>query len=259
MKKQLFSILFILTNILSYSQIDTLSDGVYIYQGNLGIGTNTPEADIHIKKPLPRIVTETNDGNFLRFGAGTSGSSITFNDDKSLWIEGRENFNTGQVTDNGLLIQGDGNIGIATRHPRTRLEIAKGDIFISEIEKGIIMKSPDGNCWRGVLDNSGQLNFTIIDCPEEGPSVKIQQQESSPQLMVFPNPTGKILTIQLAINRIENAKYRIYNLKGQLEVSGRINSDCHHIDISAFNKGIYILNIYDKYDNKFASEKINKE
>lgn len=58
------------------------------------------------------------------------------------------------------------NVGIGTKEPTTKLEIAKGDVYISDISRGIIMKSPDGQCWRGTLNNKGKLSFNKIECPE---------------------------------------------------------------------------------------------
>lgn len=58
-----------------------------------------------------------------------------------------------------------GNVGISTTTPVAKLHVADGDVYIEDINKGIIMKSPDGNCWRGTLDNSGKLNFSSVACP----------------------------------------------------------------------------------------------
>jgi len=57
------------------------------------------------------------------------------------------------------------NLGIGTDSPKTKVEVAEGDVYISNIDNGIIMKSPDGGCWKGTLDNSGNLNFISIECP----------------------------------------------------------------------------------------------
>ena len=48
---------------------------------------------------------------------------------------------------------------------KSRLHVFAGDINIDQIGSGIIMKSPNGNCWRITIDNSGNLVRTAIACP----------------------------------------------------------------------------------------------
>ena len=58
------------------------------------------------------------------------------------------------------------NVGIGTTAPKARLEIANGDILMSQPNQGIILKSPDGaTCARITLSNAGVLVTTVIPCP----------------------------------------------------------------------------------------------
>lgn len=63
----------------------------------------------------------------------------------------------------GITIR-DGSLGIDTK-PKARLHVANGDIFIEDLQSGIIMKSPNGQCWRMTVSNTGQAIFTSITCP----------------------------------------------------------------------------------------------
>jgi hypothetical protein len=76
-----------------------------------------------------------------------------------------------------------------------------GDIYIEDIDKGIIMKSPDGKCWRGKLDNSGSLHFTELDaCPGTTVSVTEHKMIEKPSVTVYPNPADNILTVKIERN-----------------------------------------------------------
>ncbi len=66
---------------------------------------------------------------------------------------------------NVLTLTTEGNLGVGTQTPRARVEIADGDVYISSLNKGVIMTSPDGQCWRGTINNSGVLEFSPVVCP----------------------------------------------------------------------------------------------
>lgn len=72
---------------------------------------------------------------------------------------------------NKMSIFGNGNIGIGTLsngwafEAKSKLHIKEGDIYLENASNGIIMKSPNGQCWRMTVNNLGQPIFTSITCP----------------------------------------------------------------------------------------------
>ncbi len=55
-------------------------------------------------------------------------------------------------------------LGIGTQTPATKLE-TKGGVYINDLQRGMIMKSADGRCWRVTVSNAGVLTSTLVDCP----------------------------------------------------------------------------------------------
>ena len=60
----------------------------------------------------------------------------------------------------------DGGVGIGTTTPHSQLEIATGDVFINNKYRGIIMKAPDGKCYRYQPADNGVLKGKEITCPD---------------------------------------------------------------------------------------------
>ena len=81
-------------------------------------------------------------------------------------VTGHIRFMTGGEGDQyeRLRISHDGNVGIGTSDPTSKLQVNDGDIFIEDIDRGIIMKSPNGKCWRVTVDDSGGGVTTEVDC-----------------------------------------------------------------------------------------------
>lgn len=181
---------------------DATSDVYLNSTGKVGIGTSTPSAWLDIKRygveddraflNITNTNTKNNDAaawmgisceneNGIAIGhhginydltpnhsdlsvIETSGKGLAF---KSKQSSGFLSFIAGgaQMTDEKMRITSTGNVGIGTSVPKSKLQITSGDVYIDDATKGIIMKSPNGGCWRVTVDNSGGFKSTSITCP----------------------------------------------------------------------------------------------
>lgn len=113
-----------------------------------------------------------NNSNYSpQFSAYEASSGIFFtgaaNGVKHITPNGDVSFVTGglEIDFTRLIIRESGNIGVGTTTPASKLQVSDGDIYIDDINNGVIMKSPNGQCWRYTPDNTGQLVPQAITCP----------------------------------------------------------------------------------------------
>ncbi len=239
--------------------------------GDMGVGTASPTSALQIHRDEePEFKLSNNQGDLImavvntpwhyaptsqegdvvfktHYNGNRHGMIFNLNDDLNdgnSYIKFNDNHNHHTLT-----ILNNGNTGFGTDKPQTRIHLEDGDIYLSDIQSGIIMKSPDGQCWRGRLNEQGVLVFTSIDCPDE-------EASSQPELVantlmtLAPNPTtGRLLiTHTLAEGP---AEVRVYDLGGTMLFQKQFNSTTINLNLEHLAAGTYIVSL--KKQNKVVA------
>jgi len=220
--------------------------------GRIGIGNvPEPQAKLHIRSDwyesaLIRIEnTNTDSIAGITFGDGTQ--SITTSHQMPF------TFNSGQ---NDYYFE-NGNVGIGTEEPEAKIHVKDGDIFIEDIDRGIIMKSPDGNCWRGTVNNSGLLEFAQIDCSTPETGINSAGSSNIPNVKIYPNPAGN--QVFITADTKTQLTLQINDFSGRLISSQQLNNSESYIDLSGYPSGVYLFKLTDVQGNHIFSQKVIKE
>lgn len=201
------------------SQYPTLFVGTspsYNKTGCIGIGNVTnPEAKLH-------ILSDEDEAAILFLQP--SNWNTTYN--AEIWL-GNQNHGIAADVDEGMVYQTENN------HV-----FKNGDVYIEDIDKGIIMKSPDGRCWRGQLDNNGTLNFTVLEnCPGVITSVpENNSKEMNDKVKVYPNPGTSVLNIQTTVHP---SLFELYNTNGQNVLKMHMNETVNNVNTNQLPAGFY--------------------
>jgi hypothetical protein len=78
--------------------------------------------------------------------------------------------NAQAAASNSLVLGFQAKVGIGISAPHSLLHVQDGDVEVSDNANpsgthGIILKSPNGNCWRVTVNNFGGFNVVAIACP----------------------------------------------------------------------------------------------
>ena len=156
--------------------------------GNVGIGTFPhPSISFVSSGNIPGIY----EGNAALFTSSSPWHTAVIMLDSSVGINNRYTFSLGGNANDAVgpgnwgifnhnipkfaLIIGrfTNNIGIGMNNigngiveqPKSKLHVFNGDVNVDKVGSGIILKSPNGQCWRVTIDNAGNLVRTAITCP----------------------------------------------------------------------------------------------
>ncbi|MFU8843417.1 MAG: T9SS type A sorting domain-containing protein [Bacteroidales bacterium] len=209
------------------------------YTGKIGIGDVTePQAKLHIKGDYleqAEIFVEPH-----AFG-GAYRASLWLGT-KDYGIRARYSRLEFKVGHDGNYVFNDGNIGIGTVLPNARLHIADGDIYLQDISKGIIMKSPDGQCWRGTLTVEGNLIFNQTDCPGEFTTSFPSNSSGEESIRIYPNPVSRQLFVQSDEN-LTRLTVKIYSMDGKLIFFRIMNGNKFSMDMEGVPPGTCIVHV----------------
>ncbi len=220
--------------------------------GKVGIGNVTdPQAKLHIKGDPNEYTPEDADllldpgsaDNYARIKFGMAGNIIDAKDSLNLNFHSASGF-----------VFWDANVGIGTEQPEAKLQITDGDVFIESIDHGIIMKSPDGQCWRGTLDNSGNLNFMEIDCNLIASS-KSQEVKTDLRVKVYPNPSKGSLNLEI-VGNMKTLVVQLLDITGNLVFAKKIFGERSGIKTNKLPQGNYLLKVVNDQGKVLHTEKV---
>lgn len=112
---------------------------------------DTDQVYAHLRKSI--MLYATTDADDMVLCANNANGSIRFVTDD--WFSADNE--RARITNRGL--------GIGTTDPKEKLHVADGDVYIEDINKGVIMKSPNGQCWRMTVSDAGEPVFNSVACP----------------------------------------------------------------------------------------------
>ena len=94
-----------------------------------------------------------------------AGNSIGFEKDIAIAIG--VNSELGCITGDGCFVATNtNNVGVGTDNPKAKLQVRNGDVSLETIGTGIILKSPNGNCWKITISNTGVITSVAVPCLE---------------------------------------------------------------------------------------------
>ncbi|HRG89068.1 MAG TPA: hypothetical protein PLW44_08630, partial [Chitinophagales bacterium] len=179
------------------------TNSTHIYNtntGNVGVGTNSPSEKLFVDNgsigmvqgsgygnrdnkwlsvgvpptisSYPLSQTNTNlygltvlnesDGLFVGlrdYGTNRKDALIAFGDDAEDLL--RIQFGNSDK----IAINYQGYMGFGNTAPKAMVHVTSGDVYIENTGRGVIMKSPNGSCWRMTVTNAGTAQFDAISCP----------------------------------------------------------------------------------------------
>lgn len=225
----------------------------YNKTGKIGIG--------NVTSPVAKLHLRADEGEAANIFLEPSSWTSEFN--AEIWM-GNQLHGINAELNKGLIFKTEhyylfnqGNMGLGTEEPAAKVHVKSGDIYIEDIGRGIIMKSPDGTCWRGTVNNDGQLVFEALEiCPEDGTTSVSEPSPIPSNVKVYPNPAENQITIEISKLSFNSLNLEIIDEVGRIVKSSIIDNNKTVISIEDLRPGIYYCRV--SGDRIFNVEKFIK-
>ena len=76
-------------------------------------------------------------------------------------------FAKGKTATSHIVLQNlnNGFVGIGTSYPKSKVHVSSGDVYIDNPNNSVIMKSPNGSCFKLRVTDAGGVYAEAITCP----------------------------------------------------------------------------------------------
>lgn len=240
-----------------------------ILDGPIQIVTSGNESygAINIKNPLGNKSTGITlfNNNDLELSIAIGGQyRHDWEKNTTMLISGTQANTTGQEIDKFLIGNRDNHapiIFIQNNEEVFRID-EKGNVILSQFNTGIVMRSPNGQMWKGTIDNSGNLSFSkynttaVTSISKKVDSFKLNQN--------YPNPFNPRTKISYHLANAGLVNLEIYNNLGQrvrilvnaYKLPGEFDTEWDGCDDAGqkVTTGTYFLKL--SIDGKFQTRKM---
>lgn len=153
-------------------------EGDYWFNGNVGVGTNSPEAKLEILGENDQLLLSTNGqwSSIYPWANGNNTGALVWRNNGETRLEGRTatgfiRFGTGGTSIERMRITSSGNVGIGTTDPQAKLHVAGNLQVDGNILGGITLNcttvsnsyTSSGQGWKSI-SVSCPVNYTVLGC-----------------------------------------------------------------------------------------------
>jgi hypothetical protein len=126
------------------------SGSTFTHQGGISFVSQTNAAN------------DTGTGPFMLFQGRITSSETDPNNGTFSNVATRPLFAWWNLITPLMQLNANGNLGIGTTAPSSKLQVSAGDVEVDTIAKGVILKSPDGTRYRVTVANGGTLSVAAV-------------------------------------------------------------------------------------------------